>query len=154
MISELEPIFVEYVPDELTDGVLYVSIRFRTAVHRCCCGCGNEIATPLHPDRWQLLFDGLAVSLFPSIGNWGHPCKSHYFVRSNRVEWAQRFTPQQISAVRERDRREREVRISADETERSAAAIEVPPRRVIRARSWIGARLNRTIRRAQGRLRR
>ena len=27
--------FVDYVPKELDDGVLYVSIRFGTVVHRC-----------------------------------------------------------------------------------------------------------------------
>jgi hypothetical protein len=37
--------FVEYVPRELEDDVLYISIRYRTAVHRCACGCGNKVVT-------------------------------------------------------------------------------------------------------------
>ena len=37
---------------------------------RCCCGCGEEVVTPFSPAQWQMSFDGEAVSLHPSIGNW------------------------------------------------------------------------------------
>ena len=30
--------FVEFIPDELQEGTIYVSIRFATAAHLCCCG--------------------------------------------------------------------------------------------------------------------
>ena len=79
--------FVEYMPPVLDDGVLYVSIRFRLAVHRCCCGCGYEVPTGLSPDSWKLVFDGESISLSPSVGNWGLACQSHYWVRCNRVRW-------------------------------------------------------------------
>ena len=39
-IRQIEPSFVEYVPDALDDGILYVSIPFATATHKCFCGCG------------------------------------------------------------------------------------------------------------------
>lgn len=92
--------FVEFVPRELEDGKLYISTTYATAVHRCCCGCGSKITTPLAPSEWSLTFDGKTVSLQPSIGNWSFPCQSHYWIRRNAVEWAGRFSPKQIAEVR------------------------------------------------------
>src|SRR5262245_8880727 len=97
--------FVEVIPDSLEEGVLYISIPHATSLHRCLCGCGAEIVTPLSPTDWELNYNGQSVSLSPSIGNWSYPCQSHYWIRRNRVHWARRFTPRQIAAVRERDRR-------------------------------------------------
>jgi len=97
--------FVEYVPDKLREGKVYISIRFTTVVHKCCCGCGREVVTPLSPRDWTLSFDGRTISLYPSIGNWSFPCQSHYLITHNRVEWAQRWTPKQIAAGRAHDRR-------------------------------------------------
>ncbi len=96
--------FVEYVPDEIVDGVLYVSIQYATVVHRCCCGCGKEVVTPLTPTDWRLTFDGETVSLYPSIGNWNFSCQSHYWIRRNRVSWAERWSSERITAGRMRDR--------------------------------------------------
>ena len=80
--------FVEYVPRELKDGVVYVSIPFATVIHKCCCGCGQQVVTPLAPSQWTLSFDGKSISLYPSIGNWKFPCKSHYWIKNDRVSWA------------------------------------------------------------------
>jgi hypothetical protein len=49
---------------------IYISIRFATVGHKCCCGCGREVITPLSPTDWSLTSDGETVSLHPSIGNW------------------------------------------------------------------------------------
>ena len=70
--------FVEFIPDELEQGTVYVSIRFATASHLCVCGCGNKVVTPIRPTDWTLTFDGKTISLNPSIGNWSFPCQSHY----------------------------------------------------------------------------
>jgi len=78
--------FVEYVPDVIEEGILYISLPYATAIHKCICGCGNEVVTPLSPKDWQLTFDGKAVSLSPSIGNWNFACQSHYWIRNNRIE--------------------------------------------------------------------
>ena len=75
----------------MEEGVVYVSIPFATAVHRCCCGCGNQVVTPLDPDLWQLTFDGKGISLSPSIGNWGFQCGAHYWIRRNQVLWTSRW---------------------------------------------------------------
>jgi len=80
--------FVEYIPDEIEDGVLYISIPFCTAIHKCVCGCGNEVVTPISRKGWKLSFDGETVSLTPSIGSWNLACKSHYFITNNKIKWA------------------------------------------------------------------
>jgi Family of unknown function (DUF6527) len=73
--------FVEFMPKLLDDGVLYVSMTYATASHRCFCGCGMKVVTPLSPTDWRLTFDGDSLSLHPSIGNWSYPCRSHYIRR-------------------------------------------------------------------------
>ena len=90
--------FVEHIPATLRDGTIYVSITFATAVHKCCCGCGNEIVTPITPTDWQLIFDGESISLHPSIGNWNLACQSHYWIRHNKIQWARRWTREEIAA--------------------------------------------------------
>ncbi len=105
--TRLVPAFVEYIPKDLDDATLYVSIAFATAVHRCCCGCGTEVVTPLSPTDWRLEFDG-AISLYPSIGNWSFECRSHYWIRRNSVQWAPRWSDKKIEAGRTRDRATKE----------------------------------------------
>lgn len=95
--------FVEFLPEKLQEGVLYISIAYATAAHKCCCGCGHEVVTPLTPTDWKLIFDGETVTLDPSIGNWSFPCKSHYWIRRNSVQWADRWSPELIQAGREQD---------------------------------------------------
>lgn len=85
--------FVEFIPDELERGTVYVSIRFATASHLCVCGCGNKVVTPIHPTDWTLLFDGNTISLETSIGNWSFPCQSHYYVRKNSSEMSSEVVP-------------------------------------------------------------
>lgn len=96
--------FVEFMPESPAEGVLYVSERFKLAMHRCCCGCGSEVVTPLSPAEWRLTRHGTSVSLSPSIGNWGLPCQSHYWIRGNKVEWARPMNAAQVARVRARDR--------------------------------------------------
>ena len=96
--------FVEIIPEVLEPDVLYVAIGYDTVVHSCFCGCGMEVVTPLSPAQWSLTYDGRSISLSPSIGNWNFPCKSHYWIRRGRVEWAKRLSEQKIGAVRAKDR--------------------------------------------------
>lgn len=95
--------FVEYIPDKLENLTIYVSMAFATAAHKCCCGCGNEVITPLSPTDWKLIFDGQSISLDPSIGNWSYPCQSHYWIKRNRVKWAPRWSQKEINAGRAYD---------------------------------------------------
>lgn len=55
--SRLTHRFVRSVPKDLEPGVLYVSVEYATAIHACCCGCGNQVVTPLTPTDWQMTFD-------------------------------------------------------------------------------------------------
>lgn len=96
--------FVETFPDRLDPGILYISMEYASVSHLCCCGCGAEIVTPLSPTDWKLSYDGVAVSLFPSIGSWSLKCRSHYFVRDNQVVWAAEWTDEQIRHGRSFDR--------------------------------------------------
>ena len=100
--------FVDHIPEQLDDGVLYVSIRFGTVVHRCACGCGEEVVTPLGPVEWRLTYDGRAVSLEPSIGNWSFPCRSHYWIDEGIVRWARGFSEAEVAQVRQKTRTRRD----------------------------------------------
>lgn len=104
----LEPEFVQEIPREVNPGTLYISVAYGTATHLCCCGCGREVVTPIHPTRWAFAYDGETVSLWPSVGSWSLPCQSHYVIRNNRVRWAPRWSKDRIDAGRARDRLERE----------------------------------------------
>jgi hypothetical protein len=84
-INSVRPAYVESFPKTMEDGVLYISPQFSTACHRCCCGCGIKIVTPLRPTEYQLTDVGGRVSLYPSVGNWNHPCRSHYVIRHGQV---------------------------------------------------------------------
>lgn len=83
--ARLQHVFVEFIPESLDPGKLYISLEFATASHQCCCGCGREVVTPLSPNDWQMTFDGESISLSPSIGNWKFRCQSHYFVRRGQI---------------------------------------------------------------------
>ena len=108
-LARLRPEFVDFIPEHLEAGILYVSRRYSTASHLCCCGCGTEVVTPLNPAKWHLIEHGESVSLSPSVGNWSFPCKSHYWIANNSVCWAAAMSTHQIAAVKERDRRDAEL---------------------------------------------
>jgi hypothetical protein len=87
-VEEFTNEFVEFIPEVLQDGVLYCSMKYGTLIHNCACGCGLKTVTPLSPSGWFLRSDGDTVTLEPSISNYQYPCKSHYFIRNNKVVWA------------------------------------------------------------------
>ncbi len=100
--------FVEFIPDKIEEGILYISIEYCTAIHKCICGCGNEVVTPLTPTDWELIFDGKTVSLSPSIGNWSFDCKSHYFISRNKIRHARRWRDWEIEEGRKEDSENKE----------------------------------------------
>ena len=107
-ITEIRHEFVEFIPSNKVDGVVYVSIKYATAVHNCCCGCGNKVVTPLSPTDWRLIFDGETISLYPSIGNWNFDCQSHYWIKNDKVEWAPKWTHEQIEHGRKIEKEEKQ----------------------------------------------
>jgi len=101
------PDFVEFIPDVIEPGVLYISIPYHTAVHSCACGCGSRVVTPIKPTDWSLTWNGETASLRPSIGNWSFPCKSHYWILDNKVVWSRLWSDREIEAGRDQERRAR-----------------------------------------------
>lgn len=129
-LTKIRPEFVCLVPTVLEPGVAYVSMEYATVLHLCCCGCGNQVVTPLAPARWHLWFDGRTITLDPSIGNWSFPCQSHYWIEGNVVVWDRPFSRAEIERVRGRDRRA---------MERHAALCDGEirlPEKVVRRGSW------------------
>lgn len=103
----IQPQFAEFIPEELLPGMLYISEQYKTALHLCCCGCGEEVVTPLNRAGWEIHRAGEKISMWPSIGNWDYPCQSHYFIRKNQVVWAESMTKAGIRRVKQRDERDR-----------------------------------------------
>lgn len=86
--------------DALEDGVLYVvdseDQREQTILYNCPCGCGSVVDIPyFRADRQQKeLYPSWAyretegrATLSPSVYSSGFLCKSHYFIRDNKIDW-------------------------------------------------------------------
>ncbi len=86
-LTTLKPQFVENMPQNLQDGILCISKKWKLAIHNCCCGCKNQVVTPLSATGWDLTVTDELVTLSPSIGNFRFECKSHYWIKNNKVEW-------------------------------------------------------------------
>lgn len=99
-IKSIVPEYIELLPPSLENGKLYISKKYGTAVHLCCCGCGTKIVTPLKPTDWSITERNGRVTLQPSVGNWNHPCRSHYIIRDNRVIEAGAMTKRGIEIGR------------------------------------------------------
>jgi hypothetical protein len=119
--------FVEFMPKVLDEGVLYVSTTYATASHRCFCGCGMKVVTPLSPTDWRLIFDGDSVSLHPSVGNWSYSCRSHYILRNNRVVWAGQMSSDEIRAIREADDRDKQRYYRQRQSPQAPSPAAAPP---------------------------
>lgn len=103
-IKKLEHRFIRSIPRELDVGVIYISMEYATAVHSCCCGCGEQVVTPFSPTDWKMIYDGESVSLTPSIGNWHSACRSHYIIKQGIIIEAGSWNDAQITAERKRDK--------------------------------------------------
>lgn len=99
--------FVRYIPDKIEEGIVYISLEFNTMSHKCACGCGKEVITPISPGGWSFTYDGKTISINPSIGNFSFPCKSHYFINKSNVVWARNYDDKQIEKARNMDEKQR-----------------------------------------------
>ncbi|MBZ5859086.1 DUF6527 family protein [Flavihumibacter profundi] len=93
------------MPTELEEGILYVSMEFGTVIHKCPCGCGQKVVTPLSPVGWQLSYDGDTITLTPSIGNWSFVCQSHYWIINNVVQHALKWKKNPIEKGRKNEQK-------------------------------------------------
>jgi hypothetical protein len=95
--------FVELIPDQLEDNTVYICLPYCTVVHKCACGCGAEVVTPLSPTDWKLIFDGETISLSPSIGNWSFPCRSHYWIINSKIRYSRSWSLWEVERGRKKD---------------------------------------------------
>lgn len=97
-IYELEPVYVEYMPEVIEEGKLYVSKKFGLTIHLCACGCGVKTPLPVKGEGiesddihqpWIMTMNGDKITLSPSIGNFigENPYHAHYFIRDNKIVW-------------------------------------------------------------------
>ena len=103
-ISRLRAEFVVTMPDALEEGVIYISEQYRVALHNCCCGCGEEVSTPIGPTEYSISMAGGGVTVHPSIGNHDFPCRSHYVIDGGSVIWAGEMSRRAIARGRAHDR--------------------------------------------------
>lgn len=95
---------VDFIPEQLKEGILYISEPYKTAAHKCCCGCGEEVITPLNLTDWKVKIQGNRVTLHPSIGNWSFACRSHYWIRNGEIVWSYQMSEKEIQRGRNHDK--------------------------------------------------
>jgi Family of unknown function (DUF6527) len=98
---------VERFPDSLEPGRLYWSKEFGMSAHLCACGCGDVIYLPIGPVDYSIVVSNSGPTLRPSVGNW-NVCDAHYFITNGQVEWAPKWTPEQIALGRDQEDKRRE----------------------------------------------
>jgi len=96
MISKIKLVHVQFMPNELEPEILYVSKEYGVAGHLCPCGCNSKIITPLDPTEWKFIEKNNKPTLYPSIGNWQLPCRSHYWIQNGKIEWSYQWTEKEI----------------------------------------------------------
>ena len=118
--------FVRTMPRELDSGVLYISMDYATAVHLCCCGCGERVVTPFTPTDWRMTFDGETISLNPSVGNWNQSCRSHYVIHRGRVVESGPWSGAQVEAEYRRNKKAKAAQFThSTSTEVSAVSARI-----------------------------
>ena len=100
-VRHIPELLMPWIPGEEKpeDGVLYVADTEyqdeQFIQYNCPCGCGNVVFIPYykqgqqkeeHPS-WGFREKNGKVTLSPSILSSGFPCRSHYFIRENRIQW-------------------------------------------------------------------
>lgn len=48
----------ETIPEEIEEGILYVSLTYWTTAHKCGCGCGQKVVLRLGPKHWSITLNG------------------------------------------------------------------------------------------------
>lgn len=95
MLQEIKPVAVKHIPEhkDMEYGKVYISEEYETSSHLCPCGCGELVVTPgSHIIEgkdygWITTFVNGELTLHPSVGNFQLPCKSHYFIVKNKINW-------------------------------------------------------------------
>jgi hypothetical protein len=83
---EVIPEYVEFIPDILEFGKVYISKEYGVCIHNCLCGCGGKSVMDIKPKckyGWNLIENKDKISFTPSILNTDCPNKSHYIITNN-----------------------------------------------------------------------
>ncbi len=96
-------LLVDVIPEQLEEGIVYVSERYSTASHLCACGCRTEVVTRLGRGAWRASMAASGISMYPSIGNGSFPCKSHYYIVRGRIRWESAYSADMIARARRAD---------------------------------------------------
>ncbi|WP_427969657.1 DUF6527 family protein [Altererythrobacter sp.] len=113
MISEISLQRCEFIPNDLEEGTLYFSERFRTTSHLCACGCGNKVVISVKPQDWTLEIVDEQPTVCPSVGNRLFECKSHYYIREGHIIWLPPMSAGEVERSLLRDEAHREKYFSA-----------------------------------------
>lgn len=95
------------MPKELQPGILYFAEEYGAAAHLCACGCGSKIRTPIDDAEWSLEEGEGGPTLYPSVGNWQKPCRSHYLIENGKVIWCRDWTDNEIKEGRRLEQKKR-----------------------------------------------
>jgi len=106
-MERIKLVKTKFIPKDLEQGILYVSLEYGTACHLCPCGCGNKVVTPIGPTDWSFKEKKGEPSLYPSIGNWQFPCRSHYWIEGGHIIWSYQWTEEQILTGRQIEEKQR-----------------------------------------------
>jgi hypothetical protein len=72
--------------------------------------------TPLGPAEWTYSEHDGRPTLYPSIGNWQLPCRSHYFITAGQIHWAAQWSEHQVDAGRQADEQRRRAHYASRNT--------------------------------------
>ena len=75
-------------------GDLYIVVgaKPKWAVLECPCRCGDRIDVNLMESRqpcWRITVNRETISLHPSLWMPQDKCRSHFWVRQNRIDWVE-----------------------------------------------------------------
>ena len=85
-LNEIKEKEVQFLPERLETGVLYVSTQIKLAIHLCACGyCGYQIVTPINEKFGWNYKPGPTLDGF--IGNNKSGCCSRYFITEGNINW-------------------------------------------------------------------
>ena len=91
--------FVDTIPVQKDEGILYVSYKHDTTTHLCPCGCKNIVPLPISHEgndfpgsnydlhRWEFTHLDKIPTIRPSINSVSFECKSHYFITQGKIIW-------------------------------------------------------------------
>jgi hypothetical protein len=96
----------------------------------------EEVVTPFTPTDWKLTYDGEAVSLWPSVGNWKQRCRSHYVIDRGQVIESGSWSDAEVAAESRRDKAAKARHYEVPETVVTPPPKPIPTPQVVEPEGW------------------